>query len=289
VPLGRFSVLTGLFLEKQGRLTLAMRDSAYGHGYGIDYRKECSIHSVPVMVSAGFGTKIIVSAGVLVSFFDIREKTVTDFDSDARADAEDIYDMYAMGESFAVGLLLDLERVRLGALFRSKADLDGTLDSENRYAGLWASEDVAITSDEAFNVGLLVRPTRSVSIEADYHQSPWDEVTIDGKPVTTKRVERWALAAKYEGSRLWRASKYPLIMGYYRQPLDWESDQTGEITEEFFSVGTSIPMGEDRALISVSLEMGRRRAKEEDDLSETIYGISLSLSAMEAWRREIRR
>ncbi|MFH1314401.1 MAG: hypothetical protein ABIJ00_14390 [Candidatus Eisenbacteria bacterium] len=290
VPLKGFSVMTGLFLEKQGRVSLTMRDTAYTHElFDIDYRRESSVHSVPVLVSAAVVPRLIVSGGILISFLDIREKTTTDFVSDERVDARDINDTYAIGKSFAGGFLLDLDRVRLGALFRTKADLDATLDRENRYAGIWSSEDFTISSDQAFGVGLWVSPAQQVTIEADYHRNPWADVTIDDIAVTAKRVERWSIGASYRGDYLWSASKYPLVAGYYRQPLAWESDLTGEITEEFWSLGTSIPVGEDRASISVALEMGRRLAQDTDDLHETIYGLSISVSASEAWRREIRR
>jgi hypothetical protein len=290
VPLKGFSVMTGLFLEKQGRLSLTMRDTAYSdEGYDIDYRREASVHSVPIFVSAAVIPRLIVSGGILISFLDIREKTTTDFISDELVDGRDVDDTYATGESFAGGFLLDLDRVRLGALFRTGTDLDATLERENRYAGIWSSEDFTISSDQALSAGLWINPARQVTIEADYHRNPWADVTIDDVSVTAKTVERWSVGARYEGDYLWSASKYPLVAGYYRQPLAWESDLTGEITEEFWSLGTSIPIGDERASISIAVEMGRRQAQNTDDLHETMYGFSVSVSATEAWRREIRR
>jgi hypothetical protein len=63
---------------------------------------------------------------------------------------------------------------------------------------------------------------------------------------------------------------------------------TGRIVERVFSVGTSIPIAEDRAVVSVALELGQREAEDRSDLSETVYGLALSVSAIEAWRREVR-
>jgi hypothetical protein len=39
----------------------------------------------------------------------------------------------------------------------------------------------------------------------------------------------------------------------------------------------------------LALELGTRKAEARGDLDEKIYGISLSISAIEAWRREISR
>ncbi len=290
VPLKRISILSGLFLEKEGRLTLADTDTAYAlEIYDVTFGRESSIYSVPVFVSTSLSRRLVVSAGVVVSFFDTRDRTITDFRSGDRSDATDIHDMFAMGESFAAGALLDLDRLRIGGLFRSKTDLDGTLESENRHAGIYSSQDMSLSFDQAFSFGLCVKPQDQVTIEVDYHQSPWVKFRLDGRPVTDKSVERWALGIRYEGDHLWNAARYPLIAGYYRQPLDWETSDTGEITEQMFSVGTSIPIGEDRALVSLSFEMGRRETEGPSTLEETIYGFSLSVSAVEAWRREIKR
>jgi hypothetical protein len=296
VPVIRFSLMTGLCVEKQGRLSLTRRDIAYSDEiYDIEYRVESLIHSVPVFISVPLfpsrtsGPRLIVSGGILFSFLDIRERTVTDFMSDELYDADDVHDMYATGRSFAGGALLDLGRIRFAALFRTKADLDATLESENKYAGIWYGEDLTVSSDQAFSGGLWVGPTRYLSLEVDYYQSPWDQVDFGEVPVTARDVERWSVGVKYQGNHVWKGRKYPLIAGYYRQPLDWESEITGKITEEFWSLGTSIPIGEDRASITVSAEVGRREAEGTGDLHETIYGLSLSVSALEAWRREIRR
>ena len=79
-----------------------------------------------------------------------------------------------------------------------------------------------------------------------------------------------------------------MLAGYYRQPLDWQDPSIGEIVEEVFSVGTSIPIAQERAAVSLAFEVGRREADRNSDLRETIYGVSLSVSAIEAWRREVK-
>lgn len=290
VPLKKLSVMTGLFLEKEGRVSLTMTDLLYGYEYyDIHYRRETSVHSVPVFLSAALHRKVTVSGGIIVSFMDIREKTVTDFRTLERSDAEDVYDTYAMGESFAAGFLLDLDRIRFGVLLRSGTDLNGRMESENSNAGIWASEDISITSGAGFSAGICLTPAQQVSFEVDYLRSPWADLEIGDTPGTGKTVERWAVGVKYMGNHLWEGARYPLIGGYYRQPLDSENDIAGEITEEVFSIGTSVPIGRDMAKFSLAFEMGRRQGHDSDDLHETMYGFSLSVSAMEAWRREIRR
>jgi hypothetical protein len=290
IPFKGISFLTGLYQEKGGRLTLADTDTAYViELLDVTFRKETSIHSVPVLASKALNSRLTLSAGLIVSFFDTRETTITDFRDEARTDPEDVHDLYATGPAFAGGILVDLGLARLAGFYRSKVDLDGTLESRNQYAGLYSSEDVALKSEQAFAVGALVRPTSYLILEADYHESPWDKLRLDERQITDKSVARWAVGARYHGNWLWRASKYPLIAGYYRQPINWESSTTGEITEEVFSVGTSIPIGQGRAAVSLSFEAGRRRAENTGEIDETMYGFSLSVSAAEAWRRAIRR
>jgi hypothetical protein len=96
------------------------------------------------------------------------------------------------------------------------------------------------------------------------------------------------VGAEYRGELLWDAADYPVLVGYYRQPLDWDNPLTGEIVERVFSLGTSIPLAEGRAVVSLALEFGQREAEDLNDLNERFYGLSVCVSAIEAWRREVR-
>jgi hypothetical protein len=288
IPFRRVSFMTGLYLEKEGRLTFTLADSAYGEGYDLDYRRETSIHTVPLFISSRLHPRLLVSAGVLFSAFDTRETHKLDFASDDRVDAVDASDISASGQAFAAGLLVDLDIVRIAGLFRTKTDLDGALDRESRYAGVWEAGDVSLTSQESYKLGLRVRPHRYLSVEVDYETSPWANMELDDEPIAESDVYRWSAGVEYRGRIPWDAGKYPVFAGYRRQPLDWRSPLTGRIVERVFSVGTSIPIAEDRAVVSVALELGQREAEDRSDLSETVYGLALSVSAIEAWRREVR-
>jgi hypothetical protein len=288
VPYKRVSFMTGLFLEKEGRLTSALTDSAYGGVYDLRYRRETSIHTVPIFISSSLHRRVLVSAGVLLSAFNTRETYELDFPSDDRVDTRDASDVSARGHAFAAGLMVDFDFVSAAGLFRTKTDLDGAVDRESRYAGVWDSEDVSFTSDESFKLGLRITPHRYFAIEADYEKSPWSGLRIDDRRIGGNDVYRWAVGVEYRGRIPWDAQRFPLLAGYYRQPLDWRSAATGEIVEEVFSIGTSIPLAKDRAAVSLAVEVGRREAENNSDLSETIYGLSLSVSAIEAWRREVR-
>jgi hypothetical protein len=296
VPLRRISILTGLFVEKAGRVNLTETVGYLDTVFDVDFSRETSIQSVPVMFSGSLASKVIVSAGILLSFLDTREKTIRDFRATKYSDSEDVYDLSATGESFAGGLLVDLNRFRIAGTLRTATDLDGTLESENRYAGIWSSRNVKISSEASYSLGLFMRPIDAVAAEIDYVRSPWCGLHMDGRAITTETVNRWSFGFQYRGRRIWNADKYPLIVGYYRQPLDWGPDSTmagpvtpGKIIEQMFSIGTSIPIGDDRGLISFSLEYGNRQTDYGSDLEEDIFGFALSISAMEAWRREIRR
>jgi hypothetical protein len=296
VPIRGLSFLTGLYVEKAGRLSLAETDTIYEiEIYDAEFRRESSVYSVPVLVSKQLHPRVVASAGLVLSFFDTRETTAIDFRDENRYDTDDVYDMHAMGESFVAGLLLDYSRVRIGGIFRTEVELDGTLEGENRFSGIYSSEDVKLTAPTAFYLGIRVAPIEQVVVEADYHQSPWSETKLDGRRLTSQDAERWAVGIEYRGRRPWNASRYPLLAGYYRQPLDsegpfgWGVDFTGKITEQVFSVGTSIPVAGDRGAVTLAFEFGQRKVEGETEVGETIYGFSLSVAAMEAWRGAIRR
>jgi hypothetical protein len=296
VPIRGVSFFTGLFVEKAGRLSLAETDTIYDiEIYDAEYRKESSIYSVPVVVSRQLHPRLVASAGMVISFFDGRERTTIDFRDDTRSDTDDVYDMYGMGQSFFAGLLLDLNRIRIGGVLRTEAELDGKIEGENRFSGIYSSEDITLTAPSAFCLGVWTEPVDDVIVEVDYHQSPWSEAKLDGRRIASRSVERWAVGIRYSGKMFWNASRYPFLAGYYRQPLDtegpfgWDAAFTGEITEQIFSVGTSIPVAGERGAVTLAIEAGQRKVENEPSVSETVYGFSLSVSAMEAWRKAIRR
>jgi hypothetical protein len=298
VPLKRFSILTGLFLEKEGRIRLAEADTLYPTNpdeddavYDASYRRESSFNSVPIFVSTSVNQRLILSAGILFSFCDMREEMILNFRPTQYTDTDDIMDTFAMGHGFATAFLLDLDRFRLrvGGLFRTAADLDGKLERRNRPKDLWSTQDITISSHEAFRLGLRAEPIPSLAVEVDFDRNPWSRLKLNDHVISDRLVERWSAGIQYRGDYIWRASKYPLNLGYYSQPLDWGGTRAGRITEEVFSFGTSIPTGTDRAAITLTFEIGTRRAETSGDFKEKTYGLSLSISSIEPWQREIKR
>jgi hypothetical protein len=301
VPLGRLRLLSGLYVEKHGGVTLAEVDTLTSAGttgagiiYDASYKREVSIHSVPIYVSTDIARRLVLSTGIVLSFCNLREENVMDFRDDDFEDTDDVVDAYAFGENFAGAFSLDLGRLRVGGLFRTGADLDGDLERINAPVGLWSTEDITISSRGAMRLGIQARPAPWISVEVDYDRNPWSRLELDGETLTDKLVERWALGVQYRGDFLWRADKYPLSLGYYRQPVDWQDAEvagvvTGEITEQVFSLGISGSLGQDRGAAALGFEVGTRESDAGSDLSERFYALSLSISATEPWRREVRR
>jgi hypothetical protein len=301
IPLAKFSLLTGLYVEKMGGVRFLETDTLAasepdeeGITYQASYKRETSVHSVPLFISREFDRRLILAAGVVLAFCDMREETSIDFPASGYVDTDDVMDTQAMGEGFAAAFLIDLGRLSVGGLYRSAPDLDGSLEKKAKFAGVWQTENIMISSREAVKIGVLARPLPWVSVEVDYDRCPWSRLTLDGETLSNKLVERWALGIQYRGDRVWRASKYPLSLGYCRLPVDWEgagqgSVTTGEIAEEVYSVGLSIPLAEERAAMAFAFEAGTRAAMARSDLDEKFYRLSLSVSAMEVWRRSMKR
>lgn len=290
VPIKGISFLTGMFLERAGRLSMADTGSAYvDQIYDAEYRKETSAQAVPLYVSTEILDRLVLSGGFIYSAFDARWTTALDFRSDDLKDTDDAIDLSASGVSFAGGMMLDLDKVRLAGLYRSKTDLSGRLDRDSKYGGVWSSEDASVTAEPSFKIGMWARPVAPLVIEVDYDRSPWSMLKVDGEPISDKRSERWSAGLEYRGDHLWEASRIPLCLGYFRQPIDWDTQLSGDIIQQVFSIGTYFRMGGDRAGLSATLEFGRKVARGTSDLDERTIGFTLSLSSLEAWRREVRR
>ncbi len=288
VPLKGGSILTGLFEEKLGKLSLTASDTAYSiYPFTIEQTRETSIHSVPLLVATKIGKRLVVTGGFIFSFFDSRHTTSTDFASGELNDTQDTYDMSADGRAFAIGLLTDFDLITLALFYRDAVDLDGSMECQNRYAGIYSVRDFTLASHKSLAVGIRTNPLRWLELDASYYLSPWSKATLDAETITSGALERWAAGIRYTGTHLWRASKYPLLAGYYRQPMDWPH-QADRCYEQVFSLGTVVPIGQDRASLALSIEIGTRDGGDLS-LEEHFVGFSLSISAKEAWRREIKR
>ena len=300
VPFSRFSLLAGLYVEKQGRVSFAEVDTfpvaegvEGGTIYDASFVRETSVYSVPIFISREFAHRLLLSAGVIVSFLDLREETTIDFRSTGFSDTDDIADTQAMGEGFGAAFLLDLGRFSAGGLYRNGPSLDGSLERTNIALGLWSSEDADVSTHEALKFGLRARPVRAISVEADYDRTPWSRITIDGHVVSDKLIERWSVGIQYRGDRLWRASKYPLSVGYYRQPEDWRNGipgvvDAGEITQSVYSVGLSIPLAQEKAALDLSFEFGSRKSEARSDLKDDFFSVSVSVAAIEPWTKQMK-
>lgn len=287
VPLKAGSILTGFFEEKLGKLALTASDTAYSvYPFTIKQTRETSIHSVPLFAVTKIG-KFVASGGFIFSFFDSRQTTKTDFASDELDDSEDTFDMSADGKSFGAGLLADLDFIALALFYRTATDLRGSMECQNRYSGIYSTKDFTLSSQNSIAAGLRANLAKWFELQASYYLSPWSQAKLDTVRITSGPLERWAIGIRYMGSYLWNASKYPLLAGYYRQPLDWPGlSHRGK--EEVFSIGTVIPIGEDRASLALSVEMGKRNS-EDHALKENFVGFSLSITAKEVWRHEVKR
>lgn len=301
IPFAQFSLLTGLYVEKTGSVSFAETDTLpavqpcwAGTTYQASYKRETSVHSVPILISRGLGSRVILAAGAVFSFCDMREETALNFLTSGYVDTDDILDAQTMGEGLLAALIVDLGKLSLGALYRSGPDLDGSIEKKGKFAGVWQRDDITLASHEAVKLGVLARPLPWVSLEVDYDRCPWSRLALDGGALSDKRVERWALGLQYTGNRIWPASRYPLSFGYYRQPIDWQdaghgSLVTGEIVEEVYSAGLSLPLVEGKAAMTLAFEGGTTAASLRTNLDERFYRFSLSVSAMEIWQRSIKR
>ena len=93
----------------------------------------------------------------------------------------------------------------------------------------------------------------------------------------------------YTGRNIWNAEKYPLMLGYYRQPLDQRTEDAAETMENGFLAGTTIDIANGRAAVILGLEYITRKTDGVPELHEEAFGFYISVAVQEAWRRGIKR
>jgi hypothetical protein len=289
VPLHVVSLFSGYFVEKMGRAQLQAEGTAYGNVlFDALYEKESSVFSIPLFVSAHYKKRLAVSGGIMFSYLDSREKREIDFRSDLYEDITDVVEMYATGTSWAFGALLDYDFVRLGGSFRTSADMSGKEEYSTEVSDIWKSRSVDIAAPGCFKVGAALA-TKSLSVELDYETSQWSKLKLGDEYISVNEIGRYALGISYTGTYLWNARDYPLLLGYYRQPLDRRTDESPETTENGFLGGTSIDIAGGRANVVLGLQYITRKTDGVPELHEDAFGFYLSVVVKEAWRRAMRR
>lgn len=289
IPLRVLNVFTGYFVEKMGRASLAAEGTAYGDiPFDALYTKESSVFSVPIFLTAAYKKRLAVSGGVMFSYLDSRETREIEFRSDLHTDITDAVDMYATGTSWAFGALLDYDFVRAGASFRTKTDMSGKEEYSTELSDIWRSRDVDIAAPGCFKVGASL-VTRPVTVEFDYETSPWSKLKLGDDYISVNEIDRYSFGVSYTGRRVWNAEKHPLLLGYYRQPLDRPAEDIGETIERGYLAGTALDIANGRATVVLGLEYITRKTDGEPDLHEEAFGFYISVTAQEAWQRAIKR
>jgi hypothetical protein len=289
IPLRILNIFTGYFVEKMGRAELAAAGTAYGDiPFDATYSKESSVFSVPIFITAAYKKRLAVSGGVMFSYLDSRESREIEFRSDLHTDITDAVDMYATGTSWAFGALLDYDFVRVGGSFRTNTDMSGSEEHSTELSEIWKTRDVDIAAPGCFKVGASL-VTRPVTVEFDYESSPWSKLKLWDDYISVNDIKRLSLGISYTGRRVWNAGEYPLLLGYYRQPLDQRTEGIGETTESGYLAGTSLDIANGRATVVLGLEYITRKTDGEPDLHEEAFGFYISVTAQEAWRRAMKR
>jgi len=289
IPFKVVNLFSGYFVEKMGRAQLAADGIAYGNTpFKALYTKESSVFSVPLFVSAEYKRTLALSGGVMFSYLDSREKREIDFVSDSYSDVTDVVDMYAMGTSWAFGALLDFDYVRVGGSFRTGSDMSGSEELSTDESGVWKSRDVDIAAPGCFKVGASV-VTRPITVEFDYETSPWSKLKLGEDYISVNKTYRYSMGIAYTGRTIWNAEKYPLMLGYYRQPLDQRTEDAAETIEDGFLAGTSLDIADGRAAVILGLEYITRKTDGVPELHEEAFGFYISIAVQETWRRAIRR
>ncbi len=283
-------LLTGLYQEKAGKLYRSDTDTSYSlYIFKVEEKRETSIHSIPVLASFKVGENVTLSGGMVLSFLDIRWETKCDFKDESISDTKDVYDASADGKCLATGILIDFNQIRLASFYRSPAELSGQMESENRYSGIYRTTDFSVSAKHGLSVGMMLKPRKWFSTELDYYRSPWSNLRAQANQLNNRLVERWCVGITYSGDHFWKGSRYPLHLGFYTQPIDWVHQEWGRIRESGFSIGSSLSLGEERALFTFSLLVGKRKTQRQPEVKENFFALGIGISAMERWQKSVTR
>lgn len=200
------------------------------------------------------------------------------------------------GVGFSVGAhLLPLERLVLGAAYRSGATLEGELQAgagagdpdepggEDGNGGEAAQLEVELPA--TFYAAASYRLGRRLTLAAEFDLGRWSEFEVDGRRDPAYRDAR-GLAAGVEyafpGAVLFLPEGTVLRAGGRTRTLPRRFGGE-EVRERALTLGLGQVVGIGASILDLSLEAGRRGSLDDNGLREDFLRLGVSLSAFEEW------
>lgn len=253
------------------------------------YKHRSSLFTVPAALAIKLGERIRVAAEYQLERGSIKDE------ASVRFNKEDVYnpaisraDRYFSGSSFALYAQMEiLPSIYVGGVFDARVDY--SIDESFKYsrAEFDSTSSASFTLPRAFGIGMSLRFYKRWWLSSTYWQRSTPETGIfpqfkgmlNEEYLTGFGLER---EGKEEGSFF---SRIPLRFGFYQNRWHFDFPRGEPLYSRFVSMGTGFSMPGGPGRVDLSLEFGQIGSTDRNGIGESVFRVSVGVSASERWSK----
>ncbi|MFH1006531.1 MAG: hypothetical protein V1800_03375 [Candidatus Latescibacterota bacterium] len=286
VPVGGGTTLSmGLFPYSEVQFDLSHSVSTEALVYDRTILGSGGLRSISFEVGKRFGEGLLFGFSAHRIFGSIRETYVRDFLDASLVDTRDVWNRSHEGWQFGAGMAAQIvKHWSIAGVYTAQATIDRATTMETNFGAIQEQSTDQITLPASMAFGIAGTATEKLVLH------------VDGKIVFTEGLfERGSTRNAMDlstGMEVLPAEdpiapyyrKLPLRLGFrWRQLANRAGLREQGVDEVLMGFGVGLPVAEQRGMLDVSLEVGKRGILSENGAEEVFYRQTVSFSGWEKW------
>ncbi|MCK5526184.1 MAG: hypothetical protein KAJ05_03495 [Candidatus Latescibacteria bacterium] len=286
VPVGYGTALSfGFFPYSEVQFDLADSDSINGLVYDRHIQGSGGLRSISLEAGKRFGDRLLWGLSAHRIFGTIRETYLRDFGDASLEDTRDVWGRSHAGWQFTTGVVYEISKHwSIAGAYAAQATIDRTTTLETNFGAIQEqrTDEIELPASLAFGIAgtgapkLLVHADVKIAFFEDLSGHENARNTLDLSMGMESLPARDLTAPYYR--------RIPLRLGFrWRQLPNQTGPNEKGVDEVLMGCGFGLPLAEQRGMLDVSFEVGKRGILSENGAEEVFYRQTFSFSGWEKW------
>jgi len=261
---------------------------SFGDGYSWELEGSGGISMGYLGASYKVRKNISIGVNYVLLFGQETEHWEIDFDDVNLSNTVDTFSRNKWGSGVTLGMKVDVgEKYTFAGMYNLGIDLKST----NRYAYYNAVTKAESGGDASipasFGIGAVSTVTSQLQLATDIYRWQMSDLTMDWQgDQRFKNSTRYSVGLEFFPQATYTSGLLKKMLyrcGYYYWDLYAYDIDNSTVSEQFVSIGFTIPIGQNNARFDLALEAGMRNSGSDAIGSEKIFRLHLDLTGGERW------
>ena len=286
VPIGYGTALSmGIFPYSEVQFDLADSDSINALVYDRHIQGSGGLRSISLEAGKRFGDRLLWGVSAHRIFGTIQETYLRDFRDASLEDTRDVWGRSHEGWQFTTGAVVQItEHWNIAGAYTAKATIDRTTTLETNFGATSEERTDEMELPASLAFGIAGTGINKLLMHADFKIAFFENLDAPESirnaldlSMGMEKIPAGDLTAPYY-------RRMPLRLGFrWRQlPNKTGPDEKG-VDEVLMGCGFGLPLAEQRGMLDVSFEVGKRGILSENGAEEVFYRQTVSFSGWEKW------